>query len=60
MSTIDEIKRLEAELSEAEEEYLRSIPKCGTESCSFYNTAQSGNCSWTTKLEDCREYEGEE
>ncbi len=60
MSTIQEIERLESELEDAQDEYLNSIPKCGTTECTFYNTAQSGNCSWTAKLEQCREYEGEE
>jgi hypothetical protein len=60
MSTIEEIERLEAELSEAEKEYLRSVGKCGTTECSFYNASQSGNCSWSVKLELCREYEEEE
>lgn len=60
MSTIKEIERLEYELSEAQEEYLDSVPKCGTTKCTFYNDRASGNCTWSVKLEQCREYEGEE
>jgi len=60
VSTIQEIERLEVELSQAQDEYLRSTPSCCNEGCSFYNDSQSGNCSWSVKLEECREYEAEE
>lgn len=59
MSTIEEIERLERELSAAEDEYLGSIEPCGNTNCSFYDKDSTGNCTWTRKLEGCRDYEAQ-
>ncbi len=57
MKLLDEIKHLRMELDEKEKEYLDITSPCSNEKCSFYRDKQTGNCSWSVLLEDCRDYE---
>jgi len=56
MATIADIKQLRNRLEDLENEYLRDTPPCNNKECSFYREKQSGNCSWSVLLEDCRDY----
>lgn len=57
MSLLREIKEKREELEELERQYLRETPPCCNIKCSFWRNDQSGNCSWSVLLEDCRDYE---
>ena len=56
MSLIEEIKEKRAELDELEKQYILETPVCQNKECGFYREKQNNNCSWTTLLEDCRDY----
>ena len=59
MSSVEEIARLEDELENAKKEYLDNTPWCCNKGCAFHKESATGNCTWSVKLEECREYEAE-
>lgn len=56
MATILEIKEKRNELESLEAEYLGETPSCDNKECSFYREKQSGHCSWSVLLEECKDY----
>ena len=58
MSLIDEVKELQKQLNQKEEEYLQSVSPCKNTSCSWNRNYGKG-CSWSVLLEDCKYYKPE-
>lgn len=61
MATIVEIEKAERELERLEDEYISETPKCMNKKCGFWrDTNNKYSCSWTRKLEQCKDYKPEE
>ena len=58
--SLDRIYEAEEELRLAEEEYLAETPWCQNKGCSFWRERSTGHCTWSVKLEDCRDYTSEQ
>ena len=56
MVTVNDIKEKRNELEQLETVYLRNTSPCENKECSFYRPKQSGHCSWSVMLEDCKDY----
>ena len=57
MATIVEIEEAERELERLETEYINETPPCKNKECGFYReTNNRYTCSWSRKLEQCKDY----
>ena len=57
MTKLENINRKRQELEKLEKEYLSETPPCNNKKCSFYRSeSQSGKCSWSVLLEECKDY----
>ncbi|TRX10557.1 hypothetical protein [Flavobacterium gawalongense] len=59
MSLLKEIIEKRSELEILERQYLEETPPCCNKKCGFWREKQTGNCSWSVLLEDCRDYKYE-
>ncbi len=60
MVTTADIKEKERELEKLKDEYLKRTSPCNNKECAFWKEKATGKCTWSTLLEDCREYEPED
>ena len=57
MATIKEIEEAEEELERLETEYINETSPCCNKECAFYRKVNNRyTCSWSIKLELCKEY----
>ena len=56
MSLLQEIKEKRNQLDKLEKQYLQETLPCTNKECAFWREKQTGCCSWSVLLEDCRDY----
>lgn len=57
MGLIEEIHEKRRELEKLEQQYSNKTSPCSRTKCAFYrDNEQSGNCSWTVLVEECKDY----
>lgn len=50
------IREAKKEVERLESQYVEETDPCINENCTFYNKGCTLNCSWTTIVEECRDY----